>query len=122
MAVAFGERFKSHRVASGQTLRRFCVEHGFDPGNISKLERGLLAPPLSEEKLRQYADALRIAPDSAQYAEFIDLGLACAGQIPREVMDDENLLSRLPVLLRTVSGKKLSAKQLDNLIDDIRRA
>lgn len=122
MAKAFGELFKRHRMASGQTLRGFCVEHHFDPGNISKLERGILAPPQSEEKLRQYAEALRIPAGSDQYREFIDLGLACAGQIPPEAMADENLVPKLPALLRTVSGKKLSPKQLDNLIEQIRRA
>ena len=120
MAKAFGELFKRHRMASAQTLRGFCVEHGFDPGNISKLERGLLTPPQSDEKLRQYAEALNI--HSHDYQEFIDLGLACAGQIPAEIMADEDLVPKLPVLLRTVSGKKLSSKQLDNLIEEIRRA
>jgi transcriptional regulator with XRE-family HTH domain len=122
MAKAFGELFKRRRTASGQTLRGFCVEHHFDPGNISKLERGIMAPPQSEEKLQQYAKALKIPIDSEEYQEFVDLGFACAGQIPAEAMADENLVPKLPVLLRTVSGKKLSAKQLDNLIEQIRRA
>ena len=122
MARAFGELFKHYRVSSGQTLRGFCIEHGFDPGNISKLERGMLPPPQAEDKLRQYARALRVPEDSSEYREFLDLGLACAGQIPPAVMDDENLVRKLPMLLRTVSGKKLTSKQLDDLIDDIRRA
>ena len=122
MAKAFGKMFKHYRMASGQTLRGFCIAHRFDPGNISKLERGVLAPPQSEEKLRHYAEALRIQVGSDEYQEFVDLGLACAGQIPPEVMADETLVPKLPVLLRTVSGKKLTAKQLDNLIEEIRRA
>jgi len=122
MAKAFGELFKHHRMASSQTLRGFCIGHGFDPGNISKLERGILAPPQSEEKLREYAQALRIPAGSDEFREFIDLGSACAGQIPTEVMADENLVPKLPVLLRTISGKKLSPKQLDKLIEEIRRA
>jgi len=122
MPKAFGELFKRHRMASGQTLRGFCVEHSFDPGNISKLERGILAPPQSEDRLRQYAEALKIPAGSDGYQEFVDLGFACAGQIPAEVMADENLVPKLPVLLRTVSGKKLSSKQLDSLIEKIRRA
>lgn len=122
MAKAFGEMFKRYRTASGQTLRAFCLAHGFDPGNISKLERGVLAPPQSEAKLRQYAKALHIQESSHEYREFVDLGLACGGQIPAEVLADEELVSKLPVLLRTVSGKKLSSKQLDSLIEKIRRA
>jgi transcriptional regulator with XRE-family HTH domain len=122
MAGAFGEVFKQHRASSGQTLRGFCIKHGFDPGNISKLERGMMPPPQSEEKLRQYARALGIAEGSQEYQEFVDMGLACAGQIPPEVMSNEELVKKLPMLLRTVSGKKLSSKQLDDLIEDIRGA
>lgn len=122
MAKAFGELFKQLRIESGQTLRQFCVKHGFDPGNISKLERGLLAPPQSVDKLEAYARALRLTEGSKQWQEFIDLGLACAGQIPRDVLTDEELLPKLPLLLRTVSGKKLSREQLEGLIETIRRA
>ena len=122
MSKAFGELFKRHRAASEQTLRGFCVKHGFDPGNISKLERGILPPPQSEEKLRQYAEALRIPTGSIEYREFIDLGITCAGQLPADILADVNLVPKLPVLLRTVTGKKLSPKQLDSLIEEIRRA
>jgi len=122
MAKAFGELFKGYRVASTQTLRNFCVEHGFDPGNISKLERGIMPPPQSEAKLRQYAEALKLPAGSEEFREFVDLGLSCAGQIPSDIMADEDLVRKLPVLLRTVSGKKLSAKELDRLVEEIRRA
>jgi transcriptional regulator with XRE-family HTH domain len=122
VARAFGELFKSLRVQSGQTLRRFCQSHGFDPGNVSKLERGLLPPPQSPDKLGEYALALGLSAESRELAEFVDLGLACSGQIPADVMRDEELVARLPALLRTVSGKKLSSKQLDEFIETIRRA
>jgi len=122
MAKAFGELFYTLRIQTKQTLRQFCLKHGFDPGNISKLERGRLAPPKSVEKLEEYARALRLRPGSAEWGEFVDLGLACAGQIPKDVMGDEELVAKLPVLLRTVSGKKLTKKQLEHLIETIRRA
>jgi len=122
MAKAFGELFKSLRVVSGQTLRRFCLKNGFDPGNISKLERGRSAPPQSVEKLEEYARALGLSRGSTQWREFVDLGLACAGRIPEDVLADEDLVAKLPVLLRTMSGKKLSRKQLEELIEMIRRA
>ena len=122
MARAFGELFYELRMGSRQTLREFCLKHGFDPGNTSKLERGRLSPPKSEEKLADYARALGLQEGSPQWQEFIDLGLACAGQIPKDVLSDEELVPKLPVLLRTVSGKKLTRKQLDELIEVIRRA
>ncbi len=48
---AFGEFFKAKRQALGLTLREFCLKHKLDPGNISRLERGLLAPPQGRERL-----------------------------------------------------------------------
>lgn len=41
----FGDFFKEKRIQKGFTLRGFCKAHGLDPGNISKLERGMLPPP-----------------------------------------------------------------------------
>ena len=38
-------RFSGHRKALGLTLREFCRRNGFDPGNVSRLERGLVPPP-----------------------------------------------------------------------------
>lgn len=122
MAKAFGELFKQLRIESRQTLRQFCLNHGFDAGNISKLERGKMAPPRSTQKLEEYARTLRLVAGSPQWQEFVDLGLACAGQIPPDIMQDEEVVAKLPVLLRTMTGKKLSRKQLAQLIETIRRA
>ena len=51
----FGQYFKKMRQKRGLTLRKFCFKHGIDPGNISKLERGIISPPRSREKLEEYA-------------------------------------------------------------------
>ena len=66
--AAFGAFFKELRIKQEMTLRQFCDAHGYDAGNISKLERGLLSPPESEEKLTDYARALKIrrGPDHAE--------------------------------------------------------
>jgi transcriptional regulator with XRE-family HTH domain len=121
-AKAFGELFKRLRVDKRITLRKFCLKNRYDPGNISKLERGRLAPPQSEDKLAEYARALGVPAGSAQEREFIDLGLACAGQIPDEIMSDEELVAHLPLFLRTVKGKKISQETLNELIEVIRRS
>ena len=51
----FGELLKSLRVARRETLREFCDKHKLDPGNYSRLERGLFPPPQNEELLEKYA-------------------------------------------------------------------
>lgn len=118
----FGVYFKECRISTGMNLRTFCRESGFDPGNISRLERGLLPPPHSEEKLTQYATALSIKPGSDQWYEFFDRAAAERGRIPKDILSDEEVLGKLPVLFRTLRGKKVSDAHLDALVDRIRKA
>jgi len=122
MAKTFGELFKRLRIESGHTLRQFCLNHGFDPGNISKLERGRLAPPKSREKLQEYARALGVEEGSGDWFEFFDRAAACSGEIPKDILSDEELVGKLPLVFRTLRGEKLSEKQMKELIETIRRS
>ena len=117
----FGDYFKGRRVASRQTLRAFCLAIGFDPGNISKLERGRLPPPHSQEKLASYAKALKLKQGSDEWIEFFDRAAASRGELPKEFLDDEEVLAKLPVLFRTIRGQRTS-RNLDALVEKIRRS
>ena len=79
----FGRFIKRLRTARGVTLRAFCQEHGFDHGNFSRLERGVLAPPQKEEKLAEYAAALGIERGTDEWLEFCDLAAVRAARSPR---------------------------------------
>jgi transcriptional regulator with XRE-family HTH domain len=59
-------------LASGKTLREFCLEHGIAPGNYSRLERGLFLPPQSQELMEKYALALGLTSGSDDWLEFFD--------------------------------------------------
>lgn len=120
--ATFGECFKRLRIATGQTLRTFCAQHGYDPGNLSKLERGLLPPPDSNEKLEDYAKALRLKKASDQWFHFFDLAAAERGRIPTDLLKDEELVGKLPVMFRTMRGAKLDRAQLDEFVERIRRS
>lgn len=116
----FGEFFKEMRLKAGLSLRQFCIEHGLDPGNISRIERGVAAPPQSREKLEEYADYLGIEKDSDDWYNFFDYAAAATGRIPQDVMNDEDLVRKLPVVFRTLRGQKLSVEQLRELAESIR--
>jgi len=120
MQGTFGEFFRRKRIEQGLTLREFCRKHGFDPGNISKLERGVLPAPQSEETRRRYADALGIAKGSDDWLTFCDRAAAESGTLPSDVTNDENVLRHLPVLFRTIRDAKLSAEELQRLIEIVR--
>ncbi len=116
----FGEFFKARRIAIKKTLRQFCVENGLDPGNISKLERGLLPPPQSREKLEEYAKFLKINKGSDEWYTFFDLAAVETGRNPEDIMNKENIEDKLPILFRTLRGQKVSDDKLEELIKMLR--
>ena len=120
--IRFGPFFKEKRIAARKTLRKFCLENSFDPGNISKLERGRLPVPKSREVLEKYAKALQIAEGTDDWHEFFDLASLEAGRIPPEVLSDSELMGRLPIFFRTARGQNVSEEELTSLIETLRRA
>jgi transcriptional regulator with XRE-family HTH domain len=117
----FGAFFKRKRLALGLSLRQFCLQHGLDPGNISKLERGRLAPP-QHDKLEEYARLLAIPEGSDDWYRFFDLAAAEAGRIPRDIMSDQEAVGKLPILFRTLRGEKIPDEQLDELVKKVKGA
>ena len=122
MAASFGEFFRESRLRLGKTLREFCEENRFDPGNISRLERDLLPAPASGERLEQYASALGLIEGSSEWHDFLSLAAVSAGRIPQDLLDDEAIVRRLPVLFRTLQGERVSPDMLDQFIDRLRRS
>ena len=117
----FGEFFKTKRIALGKTLRQFCDEHDLDPGNISKIERGKMAPPTAEGKLEKYAQYLHIGRKSQEWKTFTDLAAISAGRIPADLQDHETL-ARLPVLFRKMRDGKFSEDELNELIKKVKES
>jgi len=119
----FGKFFKRMRMEkTGLTLRQFCKKNGLDPGNISKIERGLSPPPSSRGKLEKYASLLNIERDSDDWYDFFDFAAACSGRIPPDVMDDKRLAEKLPIVFRTLRGQKVPKEQLADLAKLILKA
>ena len=117
----FGDFFKKKRMELNLTLRKFCVENGFDAGNVSKIERGLMAPSTDPDKLGAYAKALKIKEGSDEWQKFSDLAYASSGTIPSDIMSDEELVAKLPLVFRTIKGKKLDKEQLEKLAEEIKK-
>lgn len=120
--VRFGKYFKTCRIALRKTLRQFCSENGLDPGNISKLERGLLSPPQGREKLEEYAKFLKIKKGSDEWYMFFDLAAAETGRIPDDLMSEKKIGDKLPILFRTLRGQKVPDDKLEELIKKLRKA
>ena len=118
----FGTFIKELRARRRLGLREFCLEHGHDPSNWSKIEREVLSPPRDEEILRTWAKQLGLKPNSDDWLKFFDYAAVDAGRISDYVMKDEELLGKLPVFFRTLSGQKPAREDLEKLLEIIRSA
>ncbi len=118
--MSFGAFIKEARIRSGLTLRAFCRTLALDPGNWSKVERGILPPPKSKKVLKDIAGALKLSEGSEEWNELFDL--ASISFIPKDLLDDPSVVEKLPVFFRTLRGEKPARHELDNLIQKIRRS
>jgi transcriptional regulator with XRE-family HTH domain len=121
MGTLFGDYFKKKRLKTGKTLRQFCLQNGLDPGNISKIERGILPPPQSREKLSHYAKCLGIVEGSDEWLEFFDIARTDAGRIPEDLLSDKNIVAKLPLVFRTIKGQKLTGEQLEKFARELEK-
>ena len=118
----FGDLLRRLRTERKVTLRAFCLENGFDPGNFSRLERGLYPAPKSQHLLEKYAKAFGLEPGTDGWLEFFDAAAVSKGQLPPDLLTDAELVEKLPVLFRTLRGKPVPSEELDELVDVIRRS
>jgi len=117
----FGEFIKESRIKKGISLREFCKRLEIDASNWSKVERGLLAPPQDQEKLKKIAQVLDIKFGSSLWREMKDKANIDAGIIPEDILSDEKVLNSLPIFFRTIRSEKPTPEDLDKLIDMIRK-
>jgi transcriptional regulator with XRE-family HTH domain len=117
----FGKFIKERRLGKGVTLREFCKLIEADASNWSKIERGLLAPPKSDAKLRKIAEVLEIPVGSELWIEMKDKAEIDTGNIPKDIRSDKELIGYLPMFFRTIRSEKPSAEDLDSLIELIRK-
>jgi transcriptional regulator with XRE-family HTH domain len=114
--TTFGDFFRSKRIKRGLALRVFCKRYGYDPGNISRLERNILPPSLDDDKLAGYATALKIKRNSEEWVKFHDLAHTAKGKIPKDLEDEKCISELLPAFFRTMRNKKLDRRKLEKLI------
>lgn len=70
--LSFGGLLREIRIRNKETLRKYSLARSFDCGNISKLERNLISPPLTIEQLMFYLEGLKYSE-----IEFALLKAAC---------------------------------------------
>ena len=122
MADEFGPLVAARRAELRLTLRDCASRAGIDPGNLSKIERGRLAPPQDPEVLNRLCAALEYAADDPAAQHIRDVAATQNGRIPFDITGNADVMASLPILLRTVNNKKLNAEQIEKLVKTIRDA
>ncbi len=119
--TTFGEYIKELRLEQRVSLRAFAESIGSDPGNYSKIERGKMAPPADAAKLDIYRKALCLDANDLRWREAVRLASIHRGEVPPRILNDEQLVGKLPALFRTLEGDAVDETLLDELIATIRR-
>ncbi len=118
----FGELHRELRRKCYLSLRQYCKLSEQDPGNVSRIERGKVSPPKNHRILSKMAQALKLEEGSDDWENFFYTAEISAGRIPQEILSNEEVLQKLPILFRKMGGQKLKPEELDRLIEIIRRA
>lgn len=121
-SATFGPYLKQLRIQKRITLREFSRLAKADPGNISRLERGVLRPPQDRDILERYANALGLKDGSDESYRFFDFAAADCGLVPSDIMKDEEVVKVLPILFRTLRNEKPTEEELDRLVEKLRRS
>jgi len=116
----FGTFIKNKRIKKGLTLREFCRKTKVDPSNWSKIERGILPPPKSRPILEEIAGTLGLSKKSQDWHLLFDL--ASISYIPSELLEDATIIYKLPIFFRTLRGEKPTRKELEDLLEKIRKS
>lgn len=119
--MEFGNFIRERRLLVNLSLRKFCDLCNLDPSNWSKIERGRLPLKYDRQNLEKIASVLQIEPGSKDWLEFFDLATIASKVIPDYVYSDEELLKALPVFFRTASNNKPSDKELNEIIELIKK-
>ena len=72
--------------------------------------------------LDRIASALEFKQGTPDYERLMDLAATAKGRVPQDLLSDEEVAAKLPILFRTLRSKPLSGEQLEKLIDAIRKA
>ena len=118
--MKFGSFVKELRAQNRIGLREFCLKNNLDPSNWSKIERGILPPPKNREIILDMARSFALKENSNEWNDLFDLAALDAGMIPHDIINNQNLIGKLPIFFRTLRGQKPTDDEIEELIKVIK--
>lgn len=117
----FGTMLKKIRLEDARIgLRAFADLIGWQASNLSNLERGRVKAPADHKKILEICDALGLAPQDPRRTQLIDLAAKDRDAVPGDVAEAIRQQPGMPVLVRTVTNRRLDDKKLKELAEYIR--
>lgn len=116
--MKFGQLVKDMRISKQLTLRQFCQELGVDPSNWSKIERDIIPPPRDQEVVKQWADFFDLA--GADRQEFFDAASLARNELPKDMVENDELLAKLPAFFRAMRENEQDEQKLKKLVEEIK--
>ena len=116
----FGTMLKKIRLEDARIGFAFADLIGWQPSNLSSLERGRSKPPADHKKILEICDALGLAPEDPRRTQLIDLAARDRDAVPGDVAEAIRQQPGMPVLVRTVTNRRLDEKKLKELAEYIR--
>ena len=117
----FGLMYRALRLQAGLGLREFCIQSELDPAYISRLERGRIKLP-KREKIEELALAVGLERGTAQWTELLTQADIEAERIPKEILDDEEVIELLPAVCRSLNNRKADRDKVLKLMDLLKKA
>ncbi len=120
--MKFGNFIRELRLSKEITLRQFCIQTKSDPGNYSKIERGILPPPKSQDTLNGYAKVLGLEQGEDNWFKLFDLAATDKGIIPEDLRKNKDANKLFPVFFRTLRGQKPTKAEMEALLNKLKEA
>ena len=115
----FGEILTKYRVDAGLGLREYAKLIDYDPSNLSKIERGVNAPPQNTMTLKKWASKLSLVEGTPSFSKFMAAGRATF--IAKGLKTDTELIGLLPAFFRTVDNKQTDPNTYKKLLAILRQ-
>lgn len=119
--MSFGAFVRQLRLTAGLSLREFCNRAQLDPSNWSKIERERSPLTMDRDKLEELAALVGLTKNTPDWTKFFDLAYIAQKEIPKEVYEDKEVLSALPVFFRMGMGQKPTEDEMKNIIEILKR-
>jgi transcriptional regulator with XRE-family HTH domain len=118
-SLTFGECLRALRIKREISMRKLAKELKMDVGNLSKIENGKLKAPMKEQFIDDITEILKL--DSEERQDLIDISSHENGEYPRDIKEMLKEHNYIPILLRTISNKKLSDEEIRELTKTINK-